>query len=169
MGRHDGKPIYFDSIDNSAYILGQAKHSARKSWNYIDGESFMGARVDVGGNPNDPTSTSLGNTLDGQGHLAWYGGEPWRDRRGLRPHHGPRSRSTNMTFNGAVAARLPTASPGESAGQDNGWVWPSSSQPSWIQQLHTWTIRASSGFPGERRTTRGQISRSRTTPSPCWI
>jgi arylsulfatase len=29
---NDGKPIYFDSIDNSAYILGKAKHSARKTW-----------------------------------------------------------------------------------------------------------------------------------------
>ena len=38
----DGKPIYFDSIDNSAYILGQEQHSARKSWVYIDGENFMG-------------------------------------------------------------------------------------------------------------------------------
>ena len=27
---NDGKPIYFDSIDNSAYILGKAQHSARK-------------------------------------------------------------------------------------------------------------------------------------------
>ena len=28
---NDGKPIYFDSIDNSAYIMGKAKHSARNS------------------------------------------------------------------------------------------------------------------------------------------
>jgi arylsulfatase A-like enzyme len=28
---NDGKPIYFDSIDNSAYILGNAPHSARTS------------------------------------------------------------------------------------------------------------------------------------------
>ena len=27
---NDGKPIYFDSIDNSAYILGKAQHSARE-------------------------------------------------------------------------------------------------------------------------------------------
>jgi hypothetical protein len=51
---NDGKPIYFDSIDNSAYVLGQAKHSARRSWVYIDGESFMGARVDVAGDPDNP-------------------------------------------------------------------------------------------------------------------
>ena len=41
---NDGKPIYFDSIDNSAYILGKARHSARTSWIYIDGESFAGSR-----------------------------------------------------------------------------------------------------------------------------
>jgi arylsulfatase A-like enzyme len=34
---NDGKPIYFDSIDNSAYILGKQPHSARDSWVYVDG------------------------------------------------------------------------------------------------------------------------------------
>jgi arylsulfatase len=57
---NDGKGIYFDSIDNSAYILGKAKHSARTSWIYIDGENFMGARVDIGStDPNDDV------------HIAW--------------------------------------------------------------------------------------------------
>jgi hypothetical protein len=51
---NDGKPIYFDSIDNSAYILGKAQHSARTSWIYIDGEIFEGARADIGGDPNEP-------------------------------------------------------------------------------------------------------------------
>ena len=32
---NDGKPIYFDSIDNSAYILGKAQYSARSSWIYL--------------------------------------------------------------------------------------------------------------------------------------
>src|SRR5206468_660794 len=49
MKDNKGKPIYFDSIDNSAYILGKAEHSARKSWVYIDGESFKALRVDIGG------------------------------------------------------------------------------------------------------------------------
>ena len=31
MKDNKGKPIYFDSIDNSAYILGKSPHSARKS------------------------------------------------------------------------------------------------------------------------------------------
>src|SRR5262245_23441109 len=51
---NDGKPIYFDSIDNSAYILGKADHSARKSWIYIDGEVFRAIRADIGGDPKEP-------------------------------------------------------------------------------------------------------------------
>ncbi len=51
---NDGKPIYFDSIDNSAYILGKAPHSARNSWIYIDGETFKGVRADIGGDPKEP-------------------------------------------------------------------------------------------------------------------
>ena len=53
------KPIYFDGIDNSAYVTGKAKHSARKSWIYIDGETFQGARIDIGDGPN------------GDLHMAW--------------------------------------------------------------------------------------------------
>jgi hypothetical protein len=41
MMDNNGKPIYFDSISNSAYVLGRAEHSARDSWVYIDGESFL--------------------------------------------------------------------------------------------------------------------------------
>ena len=37
---NNGKPIYFDGIDNSAYVTGKAKHSARDGWVYIDGENF---------------------------------------------------------------------------------------------------------------------------------
>ena len=51
---NDGKPIYFDSIDNSAYIHGKAQHSARRSWIYIDGEIFQGARTDIAGDPKEP-------------------------------------------------------------------------------------------------------------------
>jgi hypothetical protein len=51
---NDGKPIYFDSIDNSAYILGKAPHSARNSWVYIDGENFYGVRADIGGDSQEP-------------------------------------------------------------------------------------------------------------------
>src|SRR5271163_4787681 len=51
---NDGKPIYFDSIDNSAYILGKARHSARKTWVYINGENFGAVRADIGDDPNNP-------------------------------------------------------------------------------------------------------------------
>ena len=54
MMDNNNKPIYFDSIDNSAYILGTAPHSARDSWIYIDGESFYGMRMDIGGDPKEP-------------------------------------------------------------------------------------------------------------------
>ena len=57
---NDGKPIYFDSIDNSAYILGKTKHSARTTWIYTDGENFAGARADIGDDPNNPDI-----------HIAW--------------------------------------------------------------------------------------------------
>ena len=119
---NDGKPIYFDSIDNSAYILGQAKHSARRSWIYIDGESFMGARVDVGGDPNNPDLNIAWKYL-------WTAKDTWL---GMEQNLGAIGAVYNltmdpfekydMTFNGAVTARLPQASPGKYAGQDNGWV-----------------------------------------------
>ena len=86
----NGRPIYFDSIDNSAYILGQAKHSARRSWIYIDGESFMGARVDIGGDPNNPDLNIAWKYLwTAKDTWLGIGAEPGRDRRGLQPHHGP--------------------------------------------------------------------------------
>ena len=51
---NNGKPIYFDGIDNSAYVTGKAQHSARNSWIYIDGENFQGVRADVGWRPEEP-------------------------------------------------------------------------------------------------------------------
>ena len=51
---NNGKPIYFDGIDNTAYVTGKAKHSARNGWIYTDGEKFLGMRADVGGDPENP-------------------------------------------------------------------------------------------------------------------
>src|SRR5215813_8563638 len=54
MKDNNGKPIYFDSIDNSAYILGKSPHSARKSWIYVNGEYLNAIRADIGGDPDAP-------------------------------------------------------------------------------------------------------------------
>jgi hypothetical protein len=119
---NDGKPIYFDSIDNSAYILGKAKHSARSSWIYIDGEDFAGARSDIGDDPQNPDV-----------HIAWKYLYTSKDTwLGAKQDLGCCGSTYNltmdpfekydMTFNGAVSSRLPTTSPGRYAGYDNGWV-----------------------------------------------
>jgi arylsulfatase len=119
---NNGKPIYFDSIDNSAYILGKAKHSARKSWVYIDGENFMAARYDIGGDPNNDDI-----------HIAWKYTYTAKDTW-LGPNQDLGSIGSlynltmdpfekyDMIFNGAMASRLPKSSPGQYAGEDNGWV-----------------------------------------------
>src|SRR5262245_30735648 len=119
---NNGKSIYFDSIDNSAYILGKAKHSARDSWVYIDGENFMGARFDIGGDPNNDDV-----------HIAWKYLYTAKDSwLGPTQNLGSIGALYNLTmdpfekydmvFNGAMASRLPKTSPGQYAGEDNGWV-----------------------------------------------
>ena len=45
---NNDKPIYFDGIDNSAYVTGKTAHSARDSWIYIDGETLGAIRKDTG-------------------------------------------------------------------------------------------------------------------------
>jgi len=119
---NNGKPIYFDSIDNSAYILGKAKHSARKSWVYINGENFGAVRADIGDDPNNPDvniawknvftakDTWLGPTenLGGIGSLYNLTMDPFE--------------KYDMIFNGAAASRFPKASPGQYAGMDNAWA-----------------------------------------------
>jgi arylsulfatase len=119
---NDGKPIYFDSIDNSAYILGQAPHSARTSWIYIDGEVFEGARADIGGDPNEPWV-----------HIAWKylltAKDSWLGATANLGSIGALYNLTmdpyekyDMVFNGAAPARVLTSSPGKYTGEDNGWV-----------------------------------------------
>jgi hypothetical protein len=119
---NDGKPIYFDSIDNSAYILGKDQHSARTSWVYIDGETFNGARADIGGDPTEPWV-----------HLAWKYLYTAKDSwLGAEANLGAIGAVYNLTmdpyekydmmFNGAAPARVLTTSPGRYAGQDNGWA-----------------------------------------------
>jgi arylsulfatase A-like enzyme len=119
---NNGKPIFFDSIDNSAYILGRAPHSARTSWVYIDGESFYGARADIGGDPQEPWL-----------HMAWKYLYTAKDSwLGSEANLGAIGALYNLTmdpfekydmiFNGAVATRVLTTSPGRFSGWDNGWA-----------------------------------------------
>ncbi|HKD19176.1 MAG TPA: arylsulfatase, partial [Thermoanaerobaculia bacterium] len=108
---NDGKPIYFDSIDNSAYILGKSKHSARNSWIYIDGENFMGARVDIGGDPNNDDIhiawkylyTAKDTWLGPQQNLGSIGSLYCLTMDPLEKY--------DMVFNGAMSARMPKSSP----------------------------------------------------------
>jgi hypothetical protein len=119
---NNGKPIYFDSIDNSAYILGTEKHSARKSWIYIDGETFGAIRADVGGDPeNDDVNIAWKYTWNAKD--TWLGPEQMLGSIGslynltMDPYE-----KYDMIFNGAMASRMPKSSPGQYAGMDNGWA-----------------------------------------------
>ena len=119
---NDGKPIYFDSIDNSAYILGKDPHSARTSWVYVDGETFNGVRADIGGDPSQPWV-----------HIAWKYLYTAKDSwLGATANLGAIGAIYNLTmdpyekydmvFNGAAPTRVLSTSPGKYAGEDNGWA-----------------------------------------------
>ncbi|HUK81719.1 MAG TPA: arylsulfatase [Verrucomicrobiae bacterium] len=118
---NNGKGIYFDSIDNSAYILGKAKHSARNSWVFIDAESFLAARVDVGGDPkNDDVHIAWKVLWTAQD--TWLGPSQTLATPAVYNLTMDPFEKYDMIFNGAVSTRMPTTSPGRWAGQDNGWV-----------------------------------------------
>jgi arylsulfatase len=119
---NDGKPIYFDGIDNSQYILGKSPHSARKSWIYIDGEYLNAIRADIDGDPNEPW-------LNIAWKYMWTAKDSWL---GVSANLGSIGALYNLTmdpyekydmiFNGAAPARVLTTSPGKYSGEDNGWV-----------------------------------------------
>ena len=120
MMDNNGKPIYFDGIDNSAYVTGKAKHSARDSWIYIDGESFQGMRADIDNEPDMRIAwkylwTSKDTWLGPDQNLGAIGSTY---NLTMDPYE-----KYDMTFNGAVSTRSPTTSPGRYAGMDNGWVF----------------------------------------------
>ena len=118
----DGKPIYFDGIDNTAYVTGKAMHSARGTWVYIDGEDFKGVRADIGGDPDEPwiriawkmLYTSKDTWL---GPELFLGAVPSIYNLTLDPFE-----KYDLMFNGAVPVRNATTSPGRYAGMDNGWA-----------------------------------------------
>jgi arylsulfatase A-like enzyme len=117
-----GKGIYFDSIDNSAYILGKAQHSARSSWVYIDGETFQGVRTDMRGDPKEPWVNIAWKYLY-TAKDSWLGAEANLGAIGalynltMDPYE-----KYDMIFNGASPMRVLSSSPGRYSGQDNGWV-----------------------------------------------
>lgn len=119
---NDGKGIYFDSIDNSAYIFGKAQHSARSSWIYIDGENFMGVRADIGGDPNEPWVNIAWKYLY-TAKDSWLGAAADLGAIGalynltMDPFE-----KYDMIFNGAAPFRVLSPSPGKYSGQDNGWA-----------------------------------------------
>ena len=119
---NSGKPIWFDGIDNTAYVTGKDMHSARGTWIYIDGENFQGMRTDVGGDPDRPWLRIAWKLLY-TSKDTWLGPELNLGAIGstynltMDPFE-----KYDMTFNGAVATRNPTTSPGRYAGMDNGWA-----------------------------------------------
>lgn len=119
---NDGKGIYFDSIDNSAYILGKAQHSARKTWVYITGETFQGVRADISGDPQEPWVNIAWKYLY-TAKDSWLGVEANLGSIGaiynltMDPYE-----KYDMVFNGAGPSRVLTSSPGKYSGQDNGWI-----------------------------------------------
>jgi len=120
---NNGKPIYFDSIDNSAYILGKAQHSARRSWVFIDGENFNAIRADIAGDPQEPWVSIAWK-------FVWTAKDSW-----LGPSLGLGAipavynltmdpfEKYDMIFNGAQPSfHGIQSSPGRYAGEDNGWT-----------------------------------------------
>ena len=119
---NNGKPIYFDSIDNSDYIFGKAKHSARRSWVYIDGETFQGARADLAGDPNNP-DLNIAWKYIATAKDTWLGPEQNLGAIGalynltMDPFE-----KYDMTFTGSASTRLATSSPGRWTGRENSWA-----------------------------------------------
>ena len=120
---NNGKPIYFDGIDNSAYVTGKASNSARDTWVYIDGESLGAVRKDVGDDPQAPwlriawkaVYTAKDTWLGQQQPL---GGLPALYNLTADPFE-----KYDMFFNGATATRGDLKnSPGRWSGLDNGWA-----------------------------------------------
>jgi arylsulfatase len=117
---NDGKPIYFDGYDNSAYVTGKATArgrfeeplSARHDWIYIDGVKFLGVRYDQWKFLFTAKDSWLGPELNLGGIAAVYN---------LQMDPGEQY---DMIFNGAapIAAGVVKTSPGRYAGADNGWT-----------------------------------------------
>jgi arylsulfatase len=109
---NDGKGIYFDGYDNSAYVLGRSNESARQEWTYIDGTSFLAVRYQKYKYVFTAKDTWLGPELPLGGIMALYD---------LKSDPGEQY---DIVFNGAAppTAGVLKTSPGRYAGQDNAWA-----------------------------------------------
>jgi arylsulfatase A-like enzyme len=119
---NDGKPIYFDSIDNSAYILGKSPHSARKSWIFVNGEYLNAIRVDMGGDEKEPW-VNIAWKFVWTAKDSWLG--PSQDLGSIPAVYNLTMdpyEKYDMIFNGAAPMRALSTSPGKYAGEDNGWT-----------------------------------------------
>ena len=89
---NNGKPIYFDGIDNTAYVTGKAKHSARDSWIYIDEPQLLEAFArrhhsrPGGARRKDCVEGALYSSKDTCGPDAEHGRPEFLD---LQPDHQP--------------------------------------------------------------------------------
>jgi arylsulfatase len=110
---NDGRPIYFDGIDNSAYVLGKSPTSARESWVYIEGTDLLAVRYQQWKFVFTAKDSWLGPDLSLGMAGALYN---------LRRDPGE---AYDMIFNGAapVTAGVIKTSPGRYSGQDNGWAF----------------------------------------------
>jgi arylsulfatase len=109
---NDGKPIFFDGIDNSAYVLGRADRSARQDWVYVEGTQLLAVRHEQWKFVFTGKDTWLGPELPLGGIPAVYN---------LRRDPGE---SYDETFNGAAppTAGVLKSSPGRYSGEDSGWT-----------------------------------------------
>jgi arylsulfatase A-like enzyme len=117
---NDGKPIFFDGYDNSAYVTGRATAhgrfgeplSARREWVYIDGVSFLGVRYDQWKFLFTAKDSWLGPELKLTGISSLYN---------LQMDPGEQY---DMIVNGAAPreAGVLATSPGRYAGADNAWA-----------------------------------------------
>ena len=162
----DGKPIYFDSIDNSAYILGQAPafgapvvdlhrrrelHGSARGRGRRSGQSRSQHRLEV--------------PVDGQGHLARARAEPGRHRLGLQPDHGPvREVRHDVQRRDVVTDADVLAGQVCRAGQRLG-AGPDLSGPDRVRQVDHRVSEHQAVSPVEPRTISGQISSVRTIRS----
>jgi arylsulfatase len=109
---NDGRPIFFDGIDNSAYVLGRSDQSARQDWVYVDGTQLLAVRHQEWKFVFTGKDTWLGPELPLGGIPAVYN---------LKRDPGE---NYDETFNGAAPATAGVlkSSPGRYSGEDSGWT-----------------------------------------------